>query len=139
MSDKAVSEIIGEMLLLAIVVILAAVLSANVSNLMPSFEDVPYATFVGKDNSNFTITHEGGGPIPLNELRIVIDNGSVMSCTFNNSNLYFQDVLVGRLMGNGNNYWEFGESLITYKSVVGDSVMITIAHEKLVLCKLYFG
>ncbi|RLI75679.1 hypothetical protein DRO97_02695 [Archaeoglobales archaeon] len=139
MSDKAVSEIIGEMLLLAIVVILAAVLSANVSNLMPSFEDVPYATFVGKDNGNFTITHEGGDPIPLNELRIVIDNGSVMSCTFNKSNLYFQDVLVGRLMGNGNNYWEFGESLITYKSVVGDNVMITIAHEKLVLCKLYFG
>jgi len=142
MNDIGVSEIVGEMLLLSIVVILAAVLSANVFGLLPSFEDIPYASFVGVNESNITIIHEGGDPIPLNDLRIIIDNrSSIIQCDFNGSNLYCNKVKVGSLNDdNGNDHWDFGECLTIYKDRVnGEKIKITIAHRRQVLCKLFFG
>ena len=141
MNDIGVSEIVGEMLLLSIVVILAAVLSANISGLLPSFEDIPYASFVGVNESNIiNITHEGGDSIPLNDLRIVIDNGSsVIQCYFNGSNLSCNDGnVMGSLNDDGNNCWDFGECLTIYKDRVnGEKIKITIAHRRQVLCKLW--
>lgn len=144
MNDKGISEIIGEMLLLSIVVTLVAVLSANVFGLLPSFEDIPYASFVGKVNEKsnlINITHEGGDSIPLNDLRIIIDNGSsVIQCHFNRSNLSCNDENVsGNLSDDGNDHWEFGEVLMIDKSKIGEKVKIVIAHRGQVLCKLFFG
>jgi hypothetical protein len=130
-NDDAVSGIIGEMLLLCIVVVLAAVLSANINSLMPEFRDVPHATFMGKSGQNFTIIHEGGEPVPLRDLRIIIDNGTVTSCDFNgNPFCRLNDT-------NNNNCWDFGEVLEIYGS--GDRVKITIAHREKVLCRIFFG
>ncbi len=142
MNDIGVSEIVGEMLLLSIVVILAAVLSANVFGLLPSFEDIPYASFVGVNESNITIIHEGGDSIPLNDLRIIIDNrSSVIQCYFNGSNLYCNDEVTGNLSNDVNNScWDFGERLTIYKDKVGGKkIKIIIAHRRQVLCKLFFG
>jgi len=139
MRDKGISEVVGEMLLLSLVVTLVAILSANVFGLLPSFEDVPYASFVGMNGSNFTIIHEGGDSISLGELRIIIDNGSVIQCDFNGSDLYCNNVKVGSLSDNDNDRWDFGECLTIYKDKVNGKVKITIAHERQVLCKLFFG
>ena len=139
MSEEGISEIVGEMLLLSLVVTLVAILSANVSGLLPSFEDVPYASFIGVNGSNLTILHEGGDSISLSELRIIIDNGSVTQCNFNGSDLYCNDVKVGILSDDGNLRWDFGECLTIYKDKVNGRVKITIAHERRVLCKLFFG
>ena len=138
--SKGVSEVVGEMLLLSLVVTLVAILSANVFGLLPSFEDVPYASFVGVNGSNFTIVHEGGDSISLGELRIIIDNGSVIQCDFNGSDLYCNNVKVGSLSDNNNDRWDFGECLTIYKDEVdGEKIKITVAHERQVLCKLFFG
>lgn len=140
MNDKGISEVVGEMLLLSLVVTLVAILSANVFGLLPSFEDVPYASFVGVNGSNFTIVHEGGDSISLSELRIIIDNSSVIQCDFNGSDLYCNNVKVGSLSDNGNLRWDFGECLTIYKDRVGgEKIKIIIAHERQVLCKLFFG
>ena len=140
MSEEGVSEIVGEMLLLSLVVALVAILSANISGLLPSFEDVPYASFIGVNGSNLTILHEGGDSISLSELRIIVDNGSVIQCDFNGSDLYCNNVKVGSLSDNNNDRWDFGECLTIYKDRVGDEkIKITIAHERQVLSKLFFG
>jgi len=139
MSEEGISEIVGEMLLLSLVVTLVAILSANISGLLPSFEDVPYASFIGVNGSNLTILHEGGDSISLSELRIIIDNGSVIQCDFNGSDLYCNDVKVGNLGDDGNLRWDFGECLTIYKDKVNGKIKITMAHERQVLCKLFFG
>ena len=139
MRDKGISEVVGEMLLLAMVVILVAVLSANVSNMMPSFEENPYATFVGSNGSNqIRIIHEGGEPIPLNKLRVIIDNGTVVaSCIFSGSDLFYGNELLGGLNDlNNNSCWDFGEVLKINRT---GKLRITIAHERRVLCKIFFG
>lgn len=139
MRDDAVAGVVGEMLMLCIVIILAAVLSSNVSSLMPEFEDVPYATFIGKiSGQNISIMHEGGEAIPLNKLRIIIDNGTIISCTFNASNLLCENMLNGKLDDvNRNNCWDFGEILEIYKN--GERMKITIAHKRQILCKIFIG
>jgi len=138
--DKGVSEIVGEMLILSIVVILAAILSANILGLLPSFEDIPYASFVGVNGSNLTIIHEGGDSIPLSELRIMIDDGSVIQCDFSGPDLYCNEAKVGSLGDDGNDRWDFGECLTIYRDRIGgEKIKITIAHERQVLCKLFFG
>ncbi|RLI76998.1 hypothetical protein DRP07_12600 [Archaeoglobales archaeon] len=142
LDDCAVSEIVGEMFLLVIAITLVAILSANIGNFIPAFEDVPYATFIGKNVSNsdnFTIIHEGGESLPLSGLRVIIDNGSVISCYFEGNNLVCGGI-AGQLRDlNLNNRWDFGEILEIYKKDVGNKISITIADERNVLCKIFLG
>ncbi len=131
MKEKGVSEILGEMLLLVIVVILAAFLSANISNYIPSMKSVPYAIFTGKVNgNNYTIIQEGGYPICVSDMKIVIDNGTI--AVLNSTQIYklLNDV-------NKNGYWNFGECLNISRSY-GNNVTITIVAKGVVICKLFF-
>ncbi len=137
MDKKAVSEIVGEMLLLSVVVILVAILSANISGLIPKYDNIPYANFLGIFDNNTTIIHEGGESIPLNSLRIILttQNGSIISCNFEGSDLYCNGTKLGSLNDqNGNNAWDFGEIL----TIKGTVEKVVIAHEKGVLCEIFY-
>lgn len=141
MNDRGISEIVGEMLLLSIVVTLVAILSSNILTVLPNFEEVPYARFNGINVSNeedFLIFHEGGDSIPLNDLRVIIDNGSSISCNFNGSDLYCNGITGFLDDENENNCWDFGEALTIYKSKIGEKAKIVIAHRRQVLCKIFF-
>jgi len=79
--ERAVSPVIGVILMVAITVILAAVIGTFVLGLGDSVESAPQASFnfdYDSSNSNVTFTHRGGDTINANgtELRI---NGSEIS------------------------------------------------------------
>ncbi|KTG28200.1 type IV pilin [Haloferax profundi] len=77
--DRAVSPVIGVILMVAITVILAAVIGTFVLGLGDQVsETAPQASFSfdydsGTDTENFTITHESGEAIPASQLNITGD------------------------------------------------------------------
>lgn len=67
--DRAVSPVIGVILMVAITVILAAVIGTFVLGLGDSIQTNPTATFdFEKDGTTLTVTHDGGDSIPASEL-----------------------------------------------------------------------
>ena len=68
---RAVSPVIGVILMVAITVILAAVIGTFVLGLGESVQSTPQAKFAfDYQNSNVTITHEGGDAISSEELNV---------------------------------------------------------------------
>lgn len=138
MDEKAVSGLVGEMLLLSLVIVLIAVLASNVFGLLPSFEETRYASFNGIREENITIIHEGGDPIPLFGLRIVImgENGT-KDCEIIESKLLCANEEFGEF--SGGDMWRLGDSLLIYGERLSKRVQILIVNEKQVLCKMSFG
>jgi hypothetical protein len=69
-----VSEIIGEMLKLSIVVMLVSVLSISVYAYLPD-ERIPYAEIIYQNtDDNLTLIHAGGDPLLSSDVSIVIIN-----------------------------------------------------------------
>lgn len=127
---RAVSEVMGEMLLLAMVIILVGVVSANMSELLPVFKTPVYADFIAKENAgNITIIHEGGEPLYLNSTRLLVEKTSSLEIL--NSTLLREE-----LVGNNNSYWEFGEY---YSFNTSGVILIKIVYEEEVLSRMYMG
>lgn len=145
MDEQGVSEIIGEMLLLALVLIIVAVLSSNVLGILPSFESTPYAKFFGiRDGSgNITIFHEGGDAISLENLKIVIFSESKqINCNISEKKLYCN----GREFGSfsGEEFWGLGDTLLIYNESLSEEFsserfQISLVSGSNMICKLYFG
>ena len=76
--DRAVSPVIGVILMVAITVILAAVIGTFVLGLGDSLGDSqPTAQLdVTVDGSTVTVEHGGGDPIEADELRVIVSNTS---------------------------------------------------------------
>ncbi len=77
--NRAVSPVIGVILMVAITVILAAVIGTFVLGLGDSLEQAPQAT-LGADAGNtnsVTISHNGGDAMAVDDLRVNIDGSSV--------------------------------------------------------------
>jgi FlaG/FlaF family flagellin (archaellin) len=77
----AVSEVVGEMLMIGVVLILAAVFTSQLPNYLPS-ERSPTVTIMMSDNlSSGTITlwHKGGDWVKLNTLKVIVANQSHQS------------------------------------------------------------
>ncbi|CCQ37424.1 DUF1628 domain protein [Natronomonas moolapensis 8.8.11] len=69
--DRAVSPVIGVILMVAITVILAAVIGTFVLGLGDSVESAPQASFdfdLDEDNNVVEVTHRGGDTIDLSDL-----------------------------------------------------------------------
>ena len=75
--DRAVSPVIGVILMVAITVILAAVIGTFVLGLGDSVESAPQATLQIQENTDavdqFDIRHRGGDRIDFNEFSVVVD------------------------------------------------------------------
>jgi len=76
--DRAVSPVIGVILMVAITVILAAVIGTFVLGLGDSLGDSQPTAQLSVDatNGNLTIEHGGGDTIPANELTIEVSSSS---------------------------------------------------------------
>jgi flagellin-like protein len=80
--DRAVSPVIGVILMVAITVILAAVIGTFVLGLGDQVQDAPPnanfdVEFDSPNDGNFTVTHTGGETVPASEIVIVTaDNRS---------------------------------------------------------------
>jgi archaeal type IV pilus assembly protein PilA len=78
--NTAVSEVVGEMLMIAIVLIIASVFSASLSNYLPS-ERSPTVTLMMSNDTlgNITLWHKGGDWVKTDVLKVVVSNTTRMS------------------------------------------------------------
>lgn len=77
--DDAVSEIVGEMLMLTMVLVLLALFSTSLSNYLPPPRD-PSVTIkmssIDPGSGNITLYHKGGDAIKMADLIVIIENSS---------------------------------------------------------------
>lgn len=81
-SERAVSPVIGVILMVAITVILAAVIAAFVLGFGADQDSAPQATWsVENTTDSITFTHEGGDAVETDNLRLggLTDNQTVVS------------------------------------------------------------
>lgn len=80
--ETAISEVVGEMLMIAVVLILLAVFSSSLSNYMPSERSPKVEIKVCHDTNSITFWHKGGDWIKTDSLRVVVvpyPNGNSVS------------------------------------------------------------
>ncbi len=70
----AVSEVIGEMLMIGLAIILISVFASVVGNFLPSAHDPVVTVMLTSDSQNVTLWHKGGDWVRKEELTIVIAN-----------------------------------------------------------------
>lgn len=74
-NESAVSGVVGEMLMIAIVLILVSVFSASLSDYLPSERSPSVTILMGNDTQgNITLWHKGGDWVKAGSLRVVISN-----------------------------------------------------------------
>ncbi|MDD4253968.1 MAG: type IV pilin [Methanofollis sp.] len=76
-NEDGVSEVIGSVLLIALVVLAVAVVAATLFS-QPHGAEVPHASIVAghSNNSSFVLFHEGGDPLTRGKYRIYVDTGT---------------------------------------------------------------
>ena len=106
---RAVSPVIGVILMVAITVILAAVIGTFVLGLGESVQSTPQAKFAfDYQNSNLTVTHEGGDAISAEELSVTAtsafsyDTGSGWDAAPTNTSKTFQQMAITDEVSAGN-------------------------------------
>jgi len=78
--STAVSEVVGEMLMIGIVLILVSVFSSSLPNYLPS-ERCPTVTIMMSNDTggNITLWHKGGDWVKTGGLKVVVSNTTHMS------------------------------------------------------------
>lgn len=80
--DRAVSPVVGVALLIAIAVILATVIGVVVLGIGPGGANVPQAELIADYNTTgntLTVTHNGGDPVPVDEVRFLDESGNELA------------------------------------------------------------
>ncbi len=75
-NDEAVSPVIGVILMVAITVILAAVIAAFVFGMGPPTKAPQAQLKITATTASLKITHDGGDPLILNDLKLTIKNAA---------------------------------------------------------------
>jgi len=83
--ETAISEVVGEMLMIAVVLILLAVFSSSLSSYLPSERSPSVDVKVCNDTNSITLWHKGGDWIKTDSLRVVVtyDRGTTVSYRLN--------------------------------------------------------
>lgn len=73
MRDSGVSEVVGEMLMIGLVILLVGVFAAALGNFLPSARDPSVTIMMSNDTlGNITLWHKGGDSVNAEDLAIVI-------------------------------------------------------------------
>ena len=77
-NDRAVSEVVGTILLIAIMGLAISIFAIGMISQFETGDPLP-ATYmnISSDGSSVYIEHQGGDPIPDDELRILVDGSEV--------------------------------------------------------------
>ena len=108
--SRAVSPVIGVILMVAITVILAAVIGTFVLGLGDSVESAPQASFnfdYDDSTGNVTVTHRGGDTVNANGTEIRVDGGAIGSDT----DIDLDDSSVDSLANVTNGTFQAGDSV----------------------------
>lgn len=81
--ESAVSEVVGEMLIIAIVLILVSIFSASLPSYLPS-ERSPTVTIMMSHDSdgNITLWHKGGDWVKANSIRMIVSNNTTYQTSY---------------------------------------------------------
>jgi len=78
--DTAVSEVVGEMLMIGIVLIIVAVFSASLSDYLPSERSPTVTIRISNDtNGHITLLHKGGDWVKTDALKVIVSDSTGMS------------------------------------------------------------
>lgn len=77
-NGEAVSEVVGEMLMIALVLILVAVFSATVGNYLPEERDPSITIMATANESHIVLWHKGGDWIRSSDFDVTVSNGSTL-------------------------------------------------------------
>ena len=73
-TDSGVSGVVGEMLMIALVVVLLSVFSAALYNVLPTDRSPSITIMTSNDRQNITLWHKGGDWVKIEDLKIIIGN-----------------------------------------------------------------
>jgi len=77
-SDYGVSEVVGEMLMIALVIILISVFSVTLYNFLPTERDPSVNVMMTNDTlGNITLWHKGGDWVKTDDLTVIVIQGDV--------------------------------------------------------------
>lgn len=79
-----VSEVMGEMLMIALVIVLISVFSSALYTILPTDRDPSITVLVSNDHRNITFFHKGGDWIRRDDLSVIVGNGTSRT-TFSSS------------------------------------------------------
>ena len=75
-TDAGVSEVVGEMLMIALVIVLLSVFSAALYNFLPTDRDPSINVMMTNDTlGNITLWHKGGDFVKASDLTVIITTG----------------------------------------------------------------
>jgi FlaG/FlaF family flagellin (archaellin) len=76
-ADGGVSEVVGEMLMIALVIVLLSVFSAALYNFLPIDRDPSVSIMMTNDSlGNVTLWHKGGDWVKAEDLSVIVGNES---------------------------------------------------------------
>jgi hypothetical protein len=73
-SDTGVSEVVGEMLMIVLVIILLSVFSAALCNFLPTDREPSISVMMSNDRQNITLWHKGGDWVMFEDLTMIVGN-----------------------------------------------------------------
>ena len=74
MSDEAVSEVVGEMLMISLVLLLVGVFAVSLGNFLPTERAPTVTVMVTNTTENVTLYHKGGDWVRAADLEVVVSN-----------------------------------------------------------------
>lgn len=86
--DNAVSEVVGEMLMIGLVIVLIGVFAAALGNFLPTTRDPSVTILMTNDSHNLTLWHKGGDWVKKEDLTVVISNDTHLQKINSTSNLF---------------------------------------------------
>jgi archaeal type IV pilus assembly protein PilA len=75
--DAGVSEVVGEMLMIGLVIILIGVFAAALGNFLPTARDPSVTILLTNDTHNISLWHKGGDWVKTEDLTVVISNDTL--------------------------------------------------------------
>ena len=89
-NSRAVSGVVGEMLMIGIVLVLAAVFTSQLPNYLPSERSPTVTIMMSNDTGgNVTLWHKGGDWVKVNTLKVIISNQTNQKTYTSSGNPHF--------------------------------------------------
>ena len=76
MRDEAVSEVVGEMIMIALVLLLISIFAASLGNLLPTERAPTVTVMMTNTTDNITLYHKGGDWVQVKDLEIIVLNAT---------------------------------------------------------------
>lgn len=76
MRDEAVSEVVGEMIMIALVLLLVSIFAVSLSNCLPTERAPTVTVMMTNTTDSITLHHKGGDWIQVKDLEIIVLNAT---------------------------------------------------------------